>query len=118
MKNKIIIIDDSPETLHLFRLILDQDGYTNVQGFTDPQIALNYIFDHLKPDLIITDYQMHGMNGVDLLEKIEAVFGNIKAVIVTSSPGRIKLKQREYPIVEKGAGIVDRLLKCIDELTA
>jgi len=116
MNNKIVLIDDTPESLELLKLILENVGHADVSAFNDPEIALDSILDGEKPDLVITDYQMPGMTGIDLLEKIMNKFGNIKAIIITSEPNKVKFRGKEYPLVEKGVGMADRLLECIENM--
>src|SRR5260370_40022061 len=65
----IFVVDDEPMLLELAAVILEPQGY-KVKVFRDPEIALQS-FEAAKPrpDLLITDYAMHTMNGMELIEQ-------------------------------------------------
>jgi CheY-like chemotaxis protein len=53
--------------LELASVILEPLGY-KIQTFRDPESALRaFTAAQPRPDLIITDYAMHAMNGLDLM---------------------------------------------------
>src|SRR5437763_7547156 len=64
----IFVVDDEPMLLELATVILEPLGY-NVKTFRDPQTALD-AFRSSKPypSLLITDYSMHSMTGMDLIK--------------------------------------------------
>lgn len=66
--NNILIIDDEQEVLSALKRLLKAGQY-NVETTTSPNEALEKI--KIKDySLIISDYRMPGMNGIDLLEKM------------------------------------------------
>jgi CheY-like chemotaxis protein len=66
---KILIVDDNPMVLEMLRQSLSQ--FCKVQAINDGADALLKAIED-KPDLIITDYAMKGMDGRQLLQKIKA----------------------------------------------
>lgn len=66
---KVLLVDDNPMVLELLRQALAQ--FSSVQTLSDGADALFKAIDE-KPDLIITDYAMNGMDGRQLLQKIKA----------------------------------------------
>lgn len=67
---KILIIENEKFFADLLKNMLDQLGY-NVATLSDSAIALTEIKQHPdKFDLIITDYSLPGMNGLELSQKI------------------------------------------------
>ncbi|HEY6306345.1 MAG TPA: response regulator [Candidatus Angelobacter sp.] len=66
---KVLLVDDNPMVLELMRQALAQ--FSSVQTLSDGADALLKAIDE-KPDLIITDYAMNGMDGRQLLQKIKA----------------------------------------------
>jgi len=63
----IYVVDDEPMLLELATVILEPLGY-EVQTFRDPGSALKaYESAQIHPTLVITDYAMHTMTGMDLL---------------------------------------------------
>src|SRR5437868_12209498 len=65
---KILLVDDNPMVLEMLRRELSE--ITMVHTATDGADALLEVVDDL-PDLLICDYEMPGMNGRQLLEKIK-----------------------------------------------
>ncbi len=66
-RKKILIVDDSPMTLRLLRSQLIDD-YA-VASAPSGAVALKYL-EHGNLDLVLLDYEMPGMNGAEVLEKI------------------------------------------------
>ncbi len=66
---KVLLVDDNPMVLELLRQALAH--FCAVQTLSDGADALLKTIDE-KPDLIITDYAMNGMDGRQLLQKIKA----------------------------------------------
>src|SRR5260370_7687783 len=66
---KVLLVDDNPMVLELLRQAMA--GFCTVQPLTDGGDALLKAIDE-KPDLIITDFAMNGMDGRQLLQKIKA----------------------------------------------
>ena len=66
---KVLLVDDNPMILDMLRQALAH--FATVQTLADGGDALLKAIDE-KPDLIITDYAMNGMDGRQLLQKIKA----------------------------------------------
>lgn len=66
---KVLLVDDNPMVLEMLRQAMS--GFCNVQPLADAGDALLKAIDE-KPDLIITDFAMAGMDGRQLLQKIKA----------------------------------------------
>ncbi|MBE7200853.1 MAG: response regulator [Parafilimonas terrae] len=67
--DKILLVDDSPTILASMSGILERDGYITAKA-ADAESALAQIKAGLSPALIITDYHMPGMHGVQLIEEL------------------------------------------------
>jgi len=65
----IYLVDDSPTILMSLNDILTKSGFT-VEKSGNAQDALNRFKAGFKPDLIITDVNMPGMNGIELVKEI------------------------------------------------
>ncbi|WP_341732446.1 response regulator [Microcoleus sp. EPA2] len=66
----ILIVDDSPENLHLLSGILSGAGY-KVHLAPSGKLALKFIQSHL-PDLILLDIMMPQMDGYQICEQLKA----------------------------------------------
>lgn len=84
-KNKsILMVDDELDILELFGECLRSEGY-NVQLFTDPIELLEYFYRNSKCSLVITDYKMPKLAGIDLIKKIREVDEGFKIKIIVIS---------------------------------
>ena len=83
----IYLVDDEPMLLELASVILEPLGYT-VKTFTSPDAALcAFEAAESKPDLLITDYAMHNMNGLELAAACRHIQPNLKVLLVTGTVG-------------------------------
>ena len=91
----IYVVDDEPMLLELAVIVLEPIGY-NVKTFRDPKAALDAFGKAEKPPaLLITDYAMHLMNGLELMtacrginpgQKILMISGTIDEKIFRNAP--------------------------------
>ncbi len=69
-ERKVLIVDDeSTGRTILSKIIQQTENDVSVESFENPIEALNWL-DGNHPDLIITDYRMPDINGVDLIRQI------------------------------------------------
>lgn len=95
---RIIIVDDMVAITIMLRAFLEDEGYL-VATHEDPTEALHDILTN-GADLVVADYNMPGMNGVELLQSAQKSSRPMHAVIITANPWGIKEKN-DYPILEK-----------------
>lgn len=67
-KDKILVVDDSPENLLLVESILQEEGYEIVQA-KDGWAALELV-KQISPHLILLDVMMPGMDGFEVTRRI------------------------------------------------
>ena len=85
MNNKTILVaDDESHILHVVSLKLRNGGYTVITA-RDGQEALELAQQH-KPDLIITDYHMPQLSGLELCQKLkqDPMTSGIPAIMLTA----------------------------------
>lgn len=63
---KILLVDDSTTMLMSMEGVLKRNGF-DVETATGGELALTKL-DVFKPDLMITDLNMPGMNGIELIK--------------------------------------------------
>lgn len=78
----IVIVDDDKNLTKMLTFVLEDEGY-NVTVFYDPHSCISYLFDHTC-DLVITDYRMPGMNGIELLSKIKKYTPDTSVILLTA----------------------------------
>ena len=67
----ILIADDNEMMSNLIRLMLEKNGFKNIIEVHDGTSAFNTIKAQ-KIDLIIADWHMDGISGIELLKKVRA----------------------------------------------
>jgi CheY-like chemotaxis protein len=83
----IYVVDDEPMLLELASVILQPLGY-DVQTFRDGTSALEaYTAAKLFPALVITDYSMHAMNGLDLIKACRELYPRQKILLISGTVG-------------------------------
>lgn len=80
MSNTILVAEDSEETANLIRFALEKAGY-KVQLTTNGIDALSAI-EKERPDLLITDILMPGMNGFELMEELSKREIKLKTIVL------------------------------------
>jgi CheY-like chemotaxis protein len=98
----IIIIDDLDISLELMKSFLNKAGFENIITYECPIKALHDIEQGLLPSIIVTDYRMPGMNGLQFLEAAFSVCRPVPSIIITGDPGSIDLSGFDCKILEKG----------------
>jgi response regulator RpfG family c-di-GMP phosphodiesterase len=84
----ILLVDDEKDILFLYNEWLKSDGY-QIVSFDNPVEALNYLNknDNISNcSLVIADYKMPQMSGLDFIKKIKEKDSNsnIKTMIVSA----------------------------------
>ena len=80
--NKILLVDDEPNVLRALRRLLDKyEVFTADSGDSALLLAETQNFD-----LVITDYRMPGMNGIDFLILFKRMQPNAIRVVLTGYP--------------------------------
>jgi two-component system, NarL family, invasion response regulator UvrY len=80
---RILIVDDNPVVRRYLRAILEQQESWRVCGEARTGAeALHQVLDS-PPDLVVLDYQMPDINGVDIATQISERFPQIPILMVT-----------------------------------
>jgi two-component system, NtrC family, response regulator AtoC len=82
MPNRILIVDDEPLNLDLLDQELAEMGHVTERA-SDGSEALAKL-DTANPDLVLLDYQMPGMNGIEVLREIRRRDKHLPVVIITA----------------------------------
>lgn len=80
----ILVIDDHPTNLKLMRVLLESEGYATIT--TESAEAALDLLREKRPDLILTDVQLNGMDGLALtrLLKADAASAAIPVIAVSA----------------------------------
>lgn len=79
---RILLLDDEPNVLRAIERLLSGVGYTvNTFDTADRALASVHVIDY---HVVISDYRMPKMNGVELLEHLQEVAPTIPRIMLTS----------------------------------
>jgi CheY-like chemotaxis protein len=90
---RILIVDDEPDITFTLRIILEENGFKEVDVFNEPLLAL-HDFKSGVYSLLITDIAMPRMDGFELYKQIKNIDTRIKVVFMTAS--RINYEALSY----------------------
>ncbi len=79
---RILVVDDEKSFLLLLTRVLEGEGYT-VKGMTSPEDALKSI-DSFRPNLVISDLKMPGIDGIALLERVKKETPWVDFIMITA----------------------------------
>lgn len=80
MGRVILVVDDDPQMLKTYESILKKEGHV-VIARDNGKAALADIMTVLRPDLVITEYGMPGMNGLELVAILRKTVQNIPVIV-------------------------------------
>jgi DNA-binding NtrC family response regulator len=81
-KTSLLFVDDDPKAGQLLQRFCVGGPY-DCQVFRDAREALEFFRIH-RPELVITDLRMPGINGIELLEEIRAQDSEVPVIIITA----------------------------------
>ena len=92
----VVIVDDDLEITLLFREALKDISRVKIFTFTDPVLALEHFqVNEYAYVLVISDFKMPGLNGMEFLKKIKALNPFVRTILMTAFEVEDKIF-REY----------------------
>ncbi len=80
--HRVLVVDDEPDMVENCARILKRAGYQCLAA-TDPHRALALV-DTERPDLLLTDLKMPGMDGMELLRRAHEVDPALPVILITA----------------------------------
>ena len=81
-KTTVVLVDDEDMVLTSLRSFLTLETEYNVETFTSPEAALQFIRGN-EIDLVLSDYLMPEMDGITFLAEVRKVRPNVPRIILT-----------------------------------
>lgn len=98
----IAIVDDDEELCTLFSMLVKRLGYhAECVAHDGDEIVRAVLEDSIHPDLILMDYRMPTMNGMQAAEKILRVKPEVKIIIATADDSVLRDPSR-HDVVSAG----------------
>jgi two-component system chemotaxis response regulator CheY len=106
LKMKVLVVDDFATMRRIIKNVLKQIGFTNILEADDGTAALGVLKEN-KVDLIISDWNMPKMNGLDLLKTVrkEEETKKVPFVMVTAEA------QKDNVLQAVQAGVSNYIVK-------
>ena len=79
---RILVVDDDPDFLESVQMLLIEEGHEAISA-TDGRGAVD-MYGEARPDLVLLDYRMPGMDGYEAFERIIGIDPDAR-VIITSA---------------------------------
>lgn len=103
MKEKILIVDDEEKIRTILYHFLKDEGF-KVKAVDSGQKAIN-VADSFKPDIVLMDQNMPGMNGIETMKILKSKDPSLVVIIITAY-GAVSLavdaiKKGAYDYIEK-----------------
>lgn len=80
--SKIVVVDDEKFFTSSIKLFLKVRGFEDVDCFNKPKEAIDFL-KHNKPDIIISDFNMPDMNGLEFLTQAKKLYPEISMILLT-----------------------------------
>lgn len=104
MNINILVVDDYQTMIRIIKNLLKQLGFSNIDEATDGTAALQKI--GAKPyGLIISDWNMEPMTGLDLLKKVRGGGNKVPFIMVTAE------SKTENVMAAREAGVDNYIVK-------
>ena len=108
----VLILDDYKTMLRIIRNLLKQIGFNNVDEATDGQAALEKM-QQRKYGLVISDWNMEPMTGLELLKEVraDASLNGTPFIMITAE------SKTENVVAAKEAGVNNYIVKPFNAAT-
>jgi CheY-like chemotaxis protein len=83
----ILLVDDEEDVLMTFKIVLEDEGYSNVKAFSNAKDVLGHLSVHKNPfcyKIAIMDVRMPDINGIQLYQILKILNPSIKIIFITS----------------------------------
>ena len=100
----ILVVDDYQTMIRIIRNLLKQLGFNNVDESTDGKAALTKISEK-GYELIISDWNMEPMTGLDLLKSVRGGGNKVPFIMVTAE------SKTENVLAARKAGVNNYIVK-------
>ena len=93
---KVLIVDDSKLVLRQLEAIIDKNSDVELVGTAQDGAGAIRSVSHFKPDLVLMDIVMPGMDGISALRVICATQPDTRVAMVTSVGGASKNAEEAF----------------------
>ena len=81
MKNTILVVDDEKDICDFLKDFLTEENYRTLTALNGKEGI--EITRKEKPDLVLLDIKMPGMDGIEVLEQMKSIHPEIQVIMIT-----------------------------------
>lgn len=114
---RILLVDDNSNGLAARRSVLEELGYAIVPS-SSAEDALA-IFERETFDLVITDYKLPGMNGVQFIERVRRKMPELPVLLISGFVDTLGLDEKGTgadAVIQKSSHEVSHLVRAVNRL--
>ena len=97
---KILVVDDNEDLAFTLRMVLEEEGFDVISAKDSQDGYLIYL--EFKPDIVITDIQMPGENGLELMDHIRKHNPMVRTIYMSgdldSYLSPLEEEKKRYPV--------------------
>src|SRR5579871_3867115 len=116
-RHQILLVDDNQDGLLARKALLEELGYAVQIAYTAEE-GLK-LFEANNFDVVVTDYRMPGMNGVDFIVRMRSRNANARVILLSGFVEPLGLTESNTAadiVIEKSANEVVHLLRSVKRL--
>lgn len=92
----VFIVDDEPVSAEIVAELLQLEGY-RTRVFHDSRLAAEELSNSpMKPDVLLADFKMPGLNGMQLLARGKAEIRGLKTVLMTGLTSDFVFGEKDF----------------------
>lgn len=88
---RLLVVDDSSTMRRIIKNTLGRIGHKDIAEAEDGAVAWKIFQADKTFDVVVTDWNMPNMNGLELVKKIRAIDKNIPIIMVTTEGGKAEV---------------------------
>jgi CheY-like chemotaxis protein len=114
---KILVVDDNTHGLAARKSVLEELGY-DVTTTSTPLKALDE-FQSREFDLLITDFRMPKLTGVELIQKVRVIKPNLPVLLISGFVDTLGLNEENTGadvVLQKSANEVQQMVRSVNRL--
>ena len=80
---RVLVVDDDPDVALLVKTVLERRAGCTVDVAADGQSAIDRVAA-VRPDVVVTDIEMPGLNGLELLAELRRTVPTVPVIVMTA----------------------------------
>jgi CheY-like chemotaxis protein len=114
---RILLVDDNANGLSARKTVLDELGHKTTTASSGSE-ALDTFANH-KFDLVVTDYKMPRMNGIELISQLREQSADLPIILISGFVDALGLSEASTGadvVIQKSANEVSHLVRSVGRL--